>query len=29
MGENRGMDLSSYKDSIQTRAAAALALLTG
>ena len=29
MGENRGMDLDSYKNSVQTRAAAALALLTG
>jgi len=29
MGENRGMDLDSYRNSVQTRAAAALALLTG
>jgi aminoglycoside phosphotransferase (APT) family kinase protein len=29
MGENRGMDLDAYKASVQTRAAAALALLTG
>ncbi|MFM8356035.1 MAG: hypothetical protein ACKOBM_14170, partial [Gammaproteobacteria bacterium] len=29
MGENRGMDLTSYKSSVQARAAAALALLTG
>jgi aminoglycoside phosphotransferase (APT) family kinase protein len=29
MGENRGMDLEAYKASVQTRAAAALALLTG
>jgi aminoglycoside phosphotransferase (APT) family kinase protein len=29
MGENRGMDLDTYKASVQTRAAAALALLGG
>ena len=29
MGENRGMDLDSYKASVQQRAAAALTLLTG
>jgi aminoglycoside phosphotransferase (APT) family kinase protein len=29
MGENRGMDLEGYKTSVQTRAAAALALLGG
>jgi len=29
MGENRGMDLEAYKASVQMRAAAALALLTG
>jgi len=28
MGENRGIDLDTYKNSVQTRAAAALALLT-
>jgi aminoglycoside phosphotransferase (APT) family kinase protein len=29
MGENRGMDLDAYKSGVQSRAAAALALLTG
>ncbi|MFU8814417.1 MAG: phosphotransferase family protein [Pseudomonadales bacterium] len=29
MGDNRGMDLDTYKNSVQQRAAAALALLTG